>query len=77
MMKLTVDSKSIRKKMIDLDINTITDLAKKSGVSKPKIHQYLNGKTPLSTTFIRLCDYLDLDPDSIVIREEISNDNED
>lgn len=52
--------------MIDLDINSITALSQKSGVSKPKIHQYLKGTSPIATTFCRLCDFLELNPAEVV-----------
>ena len=65
-MKIIVDHKTIRKRMIDLDIKSITELSQKSGVSKPKIHQYLNGSSPIATTFCRLCDFLELDPAEVV-----------
>ena len=70
MKNLIVDEKVLRKKMIDMDIKSINDLATKSGVSKPTIYEYLNKKSPLSATFIRLCDYLDLDPNELLITEE-------
>ena len=56
--------------MIDLEIKTINELALKSGVSKPTIYDYLNGKTPLSVAFIRLCDFLDLNPNDILIEAD-------
>ena len=58
---LVVDEKIIRKRMVDLDIKSINELAAKSGVSKPTISDYLNGKTPLSSAFVRLCEFLELD----------------
>ena len=64
---LIVDEKAIRKRMIDLDVKTISDLASKSCVSKPTIYDYLNGKTPLSVAFIRLCEYLQLNPSEVLI----------
>lgn len=59
---LIVDEKVIRKKMIDMGIKSINELANKAGVSKPTIYDYLNGKTPLSAAFIRLCDFLEMEP---------------
>ena len=53
MKTLVIDKKVIRKRMIDLDIKTINDLANQSSVSKPTIYDYLNGKTPLSSAFVR------------------------
>ena len=75
MTRITVDSKTIRKRMIDKDIKTLTELSQLSGVSKPKIHQYLSGKPPLATTFIRLCDYLELDPDELILFDNTHLDN--
>lgn len=70
MKNLIVDEKIIRKKMVDLNVKTISDLATKSGVSKPTIYEYLNKKTPLSIAFIRLCEYLDLNPNEVLIESE-------
>ena len=67
MKNLILNEKELRKKMIDLDIKTINELAAKAGVSKPTIYEYINGKSPLSAAFIRLCDYLFLDPHEILI----------
>ena len=62
MKKLILNEKELRKRMIDLDIKTINELSVNSGVSKPTIYEYLNGKSPLSAAFVRLCDYLCVDP---------------
>ncbi|MCI8362962.1 helix-turn-helix domain-containing protein [Lachnospiraceae bacterium WCA-9-b2] len=70
MKTLIINEKEIRKRMIDLEIKTINELALKSGVSKPTIYDYLNGKTPLSVAFIRLCDFLDLNPNDILIEAD-------
>lgn len=67
MKKIVLNKKELRKKMIDLDIKTINELSIKSGVSKPTIYEYINGKSPLSATFIRLCDYLKVDPQDILV----------
>lgn len=67
MRHLIVDEKTVRRRMIDLDVKTISDLASKSGVSKPTIYDYLNGKTPLSVAFVRLCEYLELSPSEILM----------
>ena len=64
------DEKAIRRKMIDMDIKTINDLAAKSGVSKPTIYEYLNGKSPISDAFIRLCNYLEVNPMDVLIETE-------
>ena len=37
---------------------------------EPTIYDYLNGKTPLSVAFIRLCDFLDLNPNDILIEAD-------
>lgn len=70
MKNLILNEKELRKKMIDLDIKTINELATKAGVSKPTIYEYINGKSPLSAAFIRLCDYLNVDPHEILIETE-------
>ena len=58
MKNLILNEKEFRKKMIDSDIKTINELAAKAGVSKPTIYEYINGKSPLSAAFVRLCAYL-------------------
>ena len=70
MEKYIADEKYIRKVMIDKGIKSIAELSRLSGVSKPKIHEYLGGDTPLATTFVRLCDYLEIDPNSAIIKQE-------
>ena len=70
MKNLILNEKELRKKMIDADIKTINELAAKAGVSKPTIYEYINGKSPLSAAFIRLCDYLDVDPDEILMEAD-------
>lgn len=70
MKNLILNEKELRKKMIDLDIKTINELAAKAGVSKPTIYEYINGKSPLSAAFIRLCDYLSVNPREILIENE-------
>ena len=73
MKNLILNEKELRKKMIDLDIKTINELATKAGVSKPTIDEYINGKSPLSAAFIRLCDYLNVDPHEILIETETTS----
>jgi len=56
--------------MIDKGIKSISELSRLSGVSKPKIHNYLGGDTPLATTFVRLCNYLEIDPNIAITTQE-------
>lgn len=67
MRKVIVDEKIIRKRMIDKNIKSITELAKSAGISKPTIYEFLNGKSPYSALFIRLCDFLELEPKELLI----------
>jgi hypothetical protein len=69
MSKYVADDKYIRKVMIDKGIKSIAELSRLSGVSKPKIHDYLGGDTPLATTFVRLCDFLEIDPNGAVTKQ--------
>ena len=73
MKNLILNEKELRKKMIDLDIKTLNELATKAGVSKPTIYEYINGKSPLSAAFVRLCDYLNVDPHEILIESETTS----
>ncbi len=74
-MIITADSKVLRKAMIDKGINTITELSKSSGVSRPKIHEFMREEVPLSTTFIRLCNFLEINASEAVAM--IKNNKED
>lgn len=77
MSRFVVDYKLIRKRMVDLDIRSITELANTSRVSKPTIYEYLNGKSPLSAPYCRLCSVLNISPlDALVEVEESENDEE-
>lgn len=70
MKNLILNEKELRKKMIDLDITTINELAAKAGVSKPTIYEYINGKSPLSFAFVRLCHCLNVAPNEILIETD-------
>lgn len=76
MKNLILNEKELRKKMIDLDIKTINELATKVGVSKPTIYEYINGKSPLSAAFIRLCNYLNVDPHEILMETDTTSTEE-
>lgn len=52
--------------MIDRDIKSINELSKQSMVSKPKIYEFLNGNTPMQTTFVRLANFFELQPDELI-----------
>jgi len=36
-------------------------------VSKPKIYEFLNGKTPMQTSFVRLAEFLEIDPNELIV----------
>ena len=76
-MSVCVNEKAIRKLMLEKDIKTITELAEKSGVSKPTIYGYFNGQSPISTAFIRLCDYLEIQPEEMLIVDPTGSESED
>lgn len=46
------------------------ELSRLSGVSKPKIYEFLNGNTPLQTTFVRLAEFLEIDPNELIVEVE-------
>lgn len=56
--------------MIDCDVRTITELAARSGISKPTLYDYLHGKSPLSNSFCKLCSFLEISPLSILVESE-------
>lgn len=66
---IKVSEIAIRKKMLDLDIKTINELSEKSGVSKPTIYGYFNGQSPISTAFIKLCNFLESVPEEMLVTE--------
>ena len=70
MKKYIADEKKIRKTMIDKNIRTINELSRLSGVSKPKIYEFLNGKSPLQTTSVRLAEFLEIDPNELIVEVE-------
>lgn len=74
MKKYIIDEKTIRKRMIDKNIRTIGDLALGSGVSKPTIYEYINGKSPIPTSLVKLCLFLDLKPSEIIIETDEEDD---
>lgn len=41
MKNLVLNEKELRKKMIDMDVKTINELAMKANVSKPTIYEYI------------------------------------
>lgn len=69
MSSVYIDEKQLRRIMIDRDIKTINELSQKSGVSKPTIYDYINGKSPMSEAFLRLCKYLEVKPSELLIEE--------
>lgn len=71
MKKYIADEKKIRKLMIDKNIKSINELSRLSGISRPKLYEYLNGNTPMQNTFVRLADFFDLKPDELIL--EVDN----
>jgi hypothetical protein len=69
MSRFVANDKLIRKAMIDKGIKSIAELSRSSGVSKPKIHSYIRGDTPIATTFVRLCNFLQINPNSAITKE--------
>ncbi len=66
-----VDSIKLRKRMIDVGISNITELARRSGVSKPTIYDFLEGKSPYLPTYLKLCKVLGVDPEELLQNKEI------
>jgi len=56
--------------MIDKNIKTINELLRLSDVSKPEIYEILNKNTPLQTTFVRLAEFLEIDPNELIVEVE-------
>lgn len=74
-MRIIVNNKTIRRKMLDMNVKSISELSRLSGVSRPKIYQYLNGSTPFATTFVKLCKFLNLDPSKMIIIYDDDDEN--
>lgn len=62
MKKYVLDAKKLKKLMIDLDIKSINDLSTGSGVSRPTIYELMNGKGVVSKPFLKICEYLNVEP---------------
>lgn len=62
--------------MIDLGIKSVNELSEKSNVSKPTIYEYFNGKTPITNSFEKLCDYLEIEAKSAIVKLESSEDQD-
>ena len=77
MNKIVVNEKIIRKKMIDLNIKSINELAIDTNVSKPTIYEYFNGKTPIPSPLLKICEYLEINPLDIFIEIDDSKGEED
>lgn len=71
MKTLIVNEKALRTRMAALEIRSIQELAIGAGVSRPTIYEFLNGKSPLSSPFAKLCNYLKVDPMSLL--KEVDN----
>jgi len=46
------------------------ELSRLSVVSKPKIYEFLNEKTPMQTSFVRLAEFLEIDPNELIVEVE-------
>ena len=58
-----IDVGSIRKIMVDMHINTISELSKRSGINRNTLSDVLNGKIrPSSDTMYKLVDCLSISP---------------
>lgn len=68
-MKYRLDDKLLRKRMIDANIKSINDLAVVSGVSRPAIYELINGKSPFSIPFTKLCGALHVEPMELLTGE--------
>lgn len=59
-----VDTKELRKKMIDCDIDTIEKLSTKTGVNRNTLSDVINGKSrPSSAVMAKLVSALGLTPE--------------
>lgn len=66
MKKYVLDVKKLKKLMVDLDIKSLNDLAAGSGVSRPTIYDMMNGKGLVSQPFLKICEYLKVEPLSLM-----------
>lgn len=66
MKKYVLDVKKLKKLMVDLDIRSMNDLAAGSGVSRPTIYEMMNGKGLISQPFLKVCEYLKVEPLSLM-----------
>jgi DNA modification methylase len=64
--RLVLLPERLREAMASRGISTVAALARGAEVSRTKIHQYLRGEPVLATTYLRLCAYLGVAPESLV-----------
>lgn len=66
-----LDVRKLKKRMIDLDIRSINELSTGSGVSRPTIYEIMNGKGLISQPFLKICEYLQIEPFSLMEEKDV------
>lgn len=76
-MKYQLNVKKLKQLMLDREIDSMVQLSKETGVSRTTIYEFLNGSSPFSKSFLRICDCLQSTPGELIekIAEEDENEN--
>lgn len=62
-----IDKKALRKKMIDLEIESINQLAIEAGLSRQTIYTLFSGESIFGSSYKKLCKYLSVDPINLLV----------
>jgi transcriptional regulator with XRE-family HTH domain len=63
---------AFRQAMERRGFGSIAELARAADVSRTKIHEYLRGEPVLASTYLRLCEFLDVSPTSLIAESMVS-----
>ena len=66
--------KLVKTRMIDSEITSLSDLSRKSGVSRPKIYQLLKQRNPYQSSFVKIARALSVTPEEL-LAEGIADDS--
>lgn len=71
-----VNEKKLRIAMIIKDVYNLSELSALTGISRFTLAGYLKGKSPYTSSYLKLCTYLDVEPEDLIVsdqQEEVEN----
>ena len=72
-----VNEKKLRIAMINKDVRSFSELSELTGISRSTLAGYLKGKNPYASSYLKLCTFLNVEPEDLIIsdkREEVEDD---